>query len=432
MNIPGQRPPVRTRRFYGWTVALVAGLTLFFSGPGQTPGVAIFVDPLIDEFGWTRTMVSTMYSSGTLAAGLCMTLVGRLIDRYGYRSSLSGIVFLFSGALLFMSFVINPMMLLAGFFMVRLFGQGSMTLVPYSLIPQWFVAARGRALGFVALGSALSIAFIPYINVILIDLWGWRLAWQIWALIMAAVMLPVVWVFTRDRPEQIGQRPDGVAPPVSGSTRGSKRAEEESWTIKEAMGTSAFWIILLVTAIPPVVSTGLIFHHTSIMAGNGLSTAVAASVFTVSAAVALPTTVLAGYMCDRLPVRLVLIGTFILYTLNVLFLFWTVSPVTAVMLGAFRGFTQAFMAITGGVIWPQWFGRRNLASIRGAVTTAMVLGSALGPLPMGIAYDWFGGYREAILAMAGLSLSGVAGLLLLRPPSKAGLKSHVDYSQQAS
>lgn len=122
--------------YYGWFIALFAAIGLFFSGPGQTFSVSIFINAYIEEFGWSRSLVSTYYSLATLAAGFTLPFIGRIVDRKGYRFSLVLIASLLAGAALYMSFVTTSLMLVFGFYMLRLFGQGSMTLLPNALVPQ--------------------------------------------------------------------------------------------------------------------------------------------------------------------------------------------------------------------------------------------------------------------------------------------------------
>lgn len=74
-----ESPALRWRLpfFYGWVILAVSTLAIFFSGP------AIFIDPMIQELGWSRPLISCLYSLGTLAAGFVMVFVGRLVDRVG-------------------------------------------------------------------------------------------------------------------------------------------------------------------------------------------------------------------------------------------------------------------------------------------------------------------------------------------------------------
>ncbi|MDQ0258072.1 MFS family permease [Evansella vedderi] len=61
------------------------------------------------------------------------------------------------------------------------------------------------------------------------------------------------------------------------------------------------------------------------------------------------------------------------------------------------GIINGIERIVLSIIWPNYFGRKHLGSIKGAVMTATVVGSAFGPLPFGVAYDLFGGYGQIIL-----------------------------------
>ena len=77
--------PIKPNFFYGWIIVGISALTIFFSGPGQTFSVSIFIYSYIEEFGWSRTMISSMYSLGTLFAGFTMGVIGNLFDRRGHR-----------------------------------------------------------------------------------------------------------------------------------------------------------------------------------------------------------------------------------------------------------------------------------------------------------------------------------------------------------
>ncbi len=104
--------PARLPFFYGWVILPTAALALFVSGPGQTFAVSMFVDPLIDEFGWSRTSVSGLYTAGSLSAAGAMLGVGWLLDRFGARVMLAGVGLLMGVATLWMSTVSSQLELL--------------------------------------------------------------------------------------------------------------------------------------------------------------------------------------------------------------------------------------------------------------------------------------------------------------------------------
>jgi MFS family permease len=150
--------------FYGWYIVALGALSLFFSGPGQTYANSVFIDFYIMDFNWERSLVSGIYSGATLAAGLLLFFVGSTIDRFGQRRVSLTVSVLLAGACIWNSFVVSPWMLFVGFFLIRLLGQGSMTLLPDTLIPQWFIQKRGRAFSFMMLGGFASSTLFPPLN----------------------------------------------------------------------------------------------------------------------------------------------------------------------------------------------------------------------------------------------------------------------------
>src|SRR6056297_3581503 len=102
--------------YYGWVIVIIAGFGAFFSGPGQTYSVSIFINSYVDGFGWSRSLVSGYYSFATL---------------------------------------------FVGFFFLRLMGQGSISLLPSTLVARWFSRQRVKALSVRALGGVIGSALCP-------------------------------------------------------------------------------------------------------------------------------------------------------------------------------------------------------------------------------------------------------------------------------
>ena len=75
--------------------------------------------------------------------------------------------------------------------------------------------------------------------------------------------------------------------------------------------------------------------------------------------------------------------------------------------GGLYGIFRGFEALSNAVLWPNYFGREHLGSIRGSAMTAMVIGSSLGPLPFGLAYDYLGGYELMLVASIILAALGI-------------------------
>lgn len=411
--------PFKTPFFYGWVIVVLSALTLFFSGPGQTYSVSVFIDSYINDFGWSRSLVSTMYSMGTLLAGICMSLVGGLFDKKGHRKMTAVVAVVFGAALIWMSMVRSLVMLFMGFFFIRLLGQGSLTLSSSTLVPQWFVKRRGRALSLVSLGGALSAAVLPPVNAWMINTYGWRIGWRFWALMLWLVMVPIGLFFTRNRPEEIGLTVDNEDKSDNVAHKNPKLIDlEDSWTVKDAMRTRSFWLLLFCFTIPSAVGTGMTFHLVSIMAEANLSLEVAAMVLSIQAIVRLPILPIAGFLADKLPSRYIVAGIQTILLLSVVVVLLTRSFYVALIYGVLRGINLSFQSIIGSAIWPDYYGRGHLGSIRGVAMMGMVIGSAFGPLPFGIAFDLFGGYTQILVLSAIIPAVGIVAALMAKPPVK--------------
>ncbi|ACB86281.1 MFS transporter [Natranaerobius thermophilus] len=425
--------PVQTPFFYGWVIVFLGALALFFSGPGQTYSVSIFINYYVEDLGWNRSLVSGFYSAATLVSGMNLALIGKIIDGKGHRKMVLIIPILLAITCIWMSFVTVPVMLIVGFLFLRMFGQGSMTLLPNTLIPQWFERKRGIALSFMALGGGIASAVYPPVNEFMINNLGVEIAWRAWAGLLIFVMAPIGWFFVRNKPEDIGEKPDGNGHPDnqndinSNYTKQNKQSEtndviknneQDPWTLAEAKGTRTFWLMLVVTAIPAMINTGLVFHMVSIMAEKGHSSSFAASILSIFAITQLCSTFIAGYILDRVQVNLVKAANFFIFMITMTIVLTAESAWLLILYAIMHGAFSSFEQVSTNVLWPNYFGRKHLGSIRGVATTAMVIGSALGPLPFGASYDIFGGYFEIIILMMFFPLLAGFFCIISPPPRK--------------
>jgi MFS family permease len=411
-----EKKPIKTSFYYGWVVLVVASLGLFFSGPGQTYSVSIFIDHYIDKFGWSRSMISSFYSIATLISGLILTFVGQFIDKLGHRKMTTIISILFGLACIWMSFVFNPLMMLIGFFLLRLLGQGSMSLLPQTLVPHWFKQKRGLALSLLGIGGVISSSLLPPLNNWLINNYGLNFTWRFWAFLLIVFMAPVGWYFIRSKPENIGLKPDGVSDEYRDNITPRVHISNSPWTLNQSMKTKAFWFMNYCGVVSSLVNTGLTFHMVSIVHNLGYSASFAAYILSITALIKFPFTFIAGWLLDRTKVNTVKGINFLILSAAIILLLRADSKLTLIVYALVHGTFMAFDGVSTGVLWPNYFGRKNLGSIRGFAMTTMVLGSALGPLPFGIAYDYFGGYNEIMIGILILPLLAIFASFFSPPP----------------
>ena len=302
----------------------------------------MFVDPMIEDLDLSRTLIAGLYSAGSLTAAAAMILAGRLLDRYGARIMLMAVASLFGLAVLWMSNVHSAFDLYLGFAGIRTLGQGSLMLIPTTLVALWFVRMRGRAMPFFFIGMAASQAiFPPLINRLVTEL-DWRGAWVALAfLIWGALLLPVM-LLVRRSPESVGLLPDGDATNNEANfdleqQTTTATSQEVNWTPRETFHTRAFWLLLFAGSSQPLISTALVFNHISLMGSRGIDADVAASVLSVLAPTSLAGAFMAGFLLDKVPNRYVLVGGLVILACAMLSVFFIEQPWHAFVFGGLHG-----------------------------------------------------------------------------------------------
>lgn len=404
--------------FSGWSILGVGGLALLLAAPAQTYGFSVFIDPMLADLGLSRSLVAAAYTVATLLSAVAVVSIGNLIDRRGHRSVMMATTIVYVLALLLMGSVVGPISLLVGFTLLRVTGSSVLTLAARTLVGQWFARRRGRAVSLINLGKMLGMAAIPPASALMIESIGWRSAWRVSALLVA-VLIPVTLLFVRGRPEDVGQYPDGERPAERPAEASGDGDTTESWSLGQALRTRTLWLLLAASFVPSMLTNGLSFNQISILTKAGLSPTAAATTFAVESAVALPMTLVAGWLTDRIGPRYVLALGNLTLGLGLVCLAFATNAELAILFGVLRGLTTGAWILGSEVAWPVYFGRRYLGSILGLSFGVAFTGAAIGPLPFGITYDLTGGYDEAIWGLAVLPVFGMVCALLVRPPARS-------------
>jgi MFS family permease len=408
---------VNQRVFYGWVMLGVAALGMFASGPGQSHIFSVFILPIGQDLGISHTAVSSAYAMATLVAAFGLPWVGRLVDRHGVRPVMLSVAVLLGFAAMAFGAVTGMVTLALGFAALRFLGQGSMMLCSANLVAQWFNRKRGFALSLMGLGFSLTMAAHPPLAQWLIDQLGWRAAW-FWLGIMTWLLLvPVIVILVENKPERLGLQPDGDVADENGGTQAARgQGADIGLSIGQAVRTPAFWIIALSLATFSMLVTGLFFHQVSIFQSAGLSPQMAAWVFPISAVTMVLAMPVFGRLLDRLSTKPMFACAMLTMTAAILALVFVHDAATAVLYGIVFGINNAAVHTHMTYVWPRFFGRRYLGSIQGTGQTIAVLGASIGPLPLGAAFDLYGAYTGALLALAGLPVLCSVAILLMRPP----------------
>jgi MFS transporter, OFA family, oxalate/formate antiporter len=405
--------------FYGWIIMAAGTLGMIMTSPGQTYTESIFIEFFLDDLNLSRSLVSSLYSFGTLVGGFSLPFWGKLIDRQGTRKMVTLVSILFGLSCIYMGFVQNALMIGLGFILVRMLGQGSLGLISQTAINYWWVRKRGMIMGISGLLAALlGMGAFPSLVYWLISTFEWRWAYIILGLGLLVIMAPVGYLFFRNHPEDYELNPDGRVNKEPGDDWQvlDDDPDEENWTLKEALQTRTFWVFGISLSMFALIVTGLTFHLVSIFQNQGLEPAVAASVFVPIAVTAALVSLGVGYLSDRIPLRYLLAIGLLFQAFSLVMGLWIQGGGTTLLFGIMLGSTNGVARAVGTVVWPSFYGREHLGSIYGFTAAMTVIGAALGPLPFGFAYDLVGSYHPVLIVFAGICiLLGIITLMTRKP-----------------
>lgn len=426
--------PAKLPFFYGWGLLALGALGVLMSVPAQTVGVSVFTDFLIDALGLTRGRISAAYMLGTLGSACLLPWAGKLYDRLGSRSSAALACVSLSLMLIFLSRSDRVGRMLAdatglsaanaaflavflGFFGLRFWGQGVLTLASHSMVAKWFDRRRGLASGLSGMLVTLGLFNAPLGLNVLIDRLGWRAAWVALAALVGGGFTLVVLALFRDNPEDCGLRPDG-APARHDSPGDSVAKPEAAWTRGQAVRTRAFWGFSLGFALHAMFSTGLIFHVVSVFESAEMTRSQAVAIFFPISLLAMGLHLPSGWLSDRLPLNRLLLAMLggVAVSSGGLAILGPGLPVGMVIVGS--GLTIGLFGLLSAVAWAKLFGLAHLGSIAGLNMSLVVLSSAIGPVLFSQSLAWTGSYRPVGAVVLAVCLLLMVNAMRMKLPSR--------------
>ncbi|MFP4192783.1 MAG: MFS transporter [Candidatus Hydrogenedentota bacterium] len=398
----------------------IATVGLVATSPGQTYGISIFNEYFRNALELSNSQMSGAYTAGTLLAAAPMTYVGALMDRFGLRRCITVTVALLGAACIYTSQVTGLFTLLIAFFLLRMLGPGALGLLCANVLAFWFHRRLGMVEGIRYAGIAVALAVVPMLNLWLVQSFGWRWAFAILGIGVCVLMLPLMIPF-RNRPEEVGQYRDGIAPSEAGEEDGFVDPHDEySFTLKQAFKTRAFWIVAAALALWGMLNTGVIFFVAPLATERGLTEADAAQLFPVFAVSLALVQFGGGFLADRIPLNYLLAASCACMAGT----FWVVWAMDALWMvyfaGLMMGLSQGLMSAARAPLFPRFFGRDHLGKIRGSVATILVGSSSAGPLIVGVARDSLGTFDMVLALFAFLPLPLVFLSFLATPPARPG------------
>lgn len=369
-------------------------IACFASAFGQTFYIALFSGEWRDAFGLSHGEMGALYSGATLASGLTLIYLGRLLDEMPLvRYTLTAVVAFAAGCILIAN-VSSGWMLLPALFLIRLCGQGLMGHIAVSSMARFFDRSRGKAIAVATLGFPLGEACFPIAVVALGAYLDWRELWYAAGAFLIFAVLPSLWALPRGNPH-VRQR---AVQSATGSTR------------REVLKDRRFYLILPVILASPFIITGMFFHQVALAEAQSWPLSLLASAFVAYALTQTGTSLLSGFLIDRFGARNLMRFYLLPMAAGLGLLPLSASSWAPFVYLGLAGMTAGANGALGGALWAELYGTRHIGAIRAMLTALMVFSTAVSPWIMGVALD--SGWTILELATVMALYSAAVGPLL--------------------
>ena len=405
--------------FYGWTILFAAGSSMVVRNSAASLTLAVFIFPMSEDLGWSRTLIAGAASLGGLVATVASPVVGWALDRYGARTILTVSILILGLSTISLAWATAPIAFYLAYGAGSVLFSSPLNIGPSVVVSRWFVRKRGRATGILFLSHSLGMVTFPLIAGLVIKYRGWEDAWIVLGVLVWVLALGPVSMLVRQSPESVGLLPDGDLPEEPGAGADVAAAVEEvSWTLREAMRTPTFWLLALATGSLFLLQSGTNIHQGAYFLDQGLGVGVSAATLSVNAVFTGAGSLFWGWLVDRVPVRFTYAGVALIMAVALVLFPVADTTIEALAVAAIFGAAVGGILVVPVVAYANYFGRRSLSAIRGVTEPFVSLGQAIGAVFSGIIYDVTGSYKDAFLILSILGFATIGMLLLTRAPRK--------------
>jgi MFS family permease len=353
-------------------------------------GLPFFYDFWREEFGWSRTIVTSGNAmSKLIVAPLFGFIAGWIIDRYGPRRMMIAGVLMAGGALIGLGFMSSLWMFYFFYFFNALGYVFGGPLPSQVLISRWFDKNRGKAMGIAYLGIGTGGVIVPFISVFLVQKFGWQTALSSLGVLMILIAFPLAWF---------------IKEPASAS--GKSANKDQMIQTKTILKNPNFYLLALGSMCSIAAVGGTNQHLKLYLRELNFSQEQARNVVSLVLFSSLAGRLLIGWLADIFSRKYVMVLTYMIVASAIPFLllpeFAGRIYIFAVIFGIGLGGDYMIIPLLAGDL----FGVKALGRVMGIVLVADGMAEALSPMGVGAMTDASGNYVLGFSLLIGIALAG--------------------------
>jgi len=406
--------------FFGWWIVMASVFSNGTGGAIHWQGFSVFFLPVTESLGLSRFQTSLVFSFARLENGLMGPFTGYLIDRFGPRwMAFFGSLMVGVGYIILAKTDTYYQFLIVYIAVISFGASTSFMQASMAVLNTWFIRRRGLVMSINAAGMRGGAAiFIPTL--------GWLLSVYSWQAVSVGIgLMMIFWVAPfalvyRRSPESYNMRPDGDTLEMreaAARAGGGAFRTDVAWGVKEAMRTSAYWLLALATTLRLGVTSAIQVHAIAIFVWKSESAVTGAVMLGAVSAIAFPIILLMGWLSDRVARG------------PLLFVSYTISGIGLVLLNFVEGTVLVFITFamfdpaqaSASVNWSlvgDLFGRRNFATLRGLLAPMYNIATVVTVSGAGFLYDQTESYSIVLIVGAALLFGSALTFFVLKAPTK--------------
>lgn len=403
------------RIFYGWWIVVATFIVLFVGLCSGFYTVSVFMEPLQETFGWNKTQISLGFTIAALLVGLLSPVVGMAVAKFGVKKVQIFGALVVGLCLVLISFIQHLWQYYA-LFIVLAAGLASVSLVPAQTITSyWFDKKRGIAMGIIMTGIGLGGMAMVFLASEAVVAFGWRWSYRILGFMVLGIVLPVILLIIKDRPQDLGLEQDGI---TIVDREGEQKTQGISFTVKQAFGTLPFYLLCLMMFFYSVIIGGMAQHAIALLRSMDVGEANLFWSLTLGASVF--GRLIFGALSDRMSKKslIVIIWCFhfiglgsIIYLLKADTLVWGFVVFYGVALGSFP---TVFPLLLG-----EKYGIDHFSKLIGIAGLFQIIGMASGAVLLGRIFDTSGSYYGAVQILVIIALIATVIAIVIGQPKTA-------------
>jgi len=411
--------PPGKKRFYGWVALAGAALTALIGGGIFFYSYGVFLPVMCSYFNWSRAALSAGLSVGLLAFGLLSPVYGVLIDRYGPRINLVLGNVLMALMLAGMALVKEVWQVYVLYGLVGLGAGVGGYVALVTVANNWFKKHRPLAMGIGSAATGAGGFIFPPLVTKLITALHWQTSWLVLAG-MVIVFAAVVggWAMVRNKPEDMGQTPDGIAaePSAAGGAGQPSDSGTGVWTLKKALRQPVTWLLTAMSVANQFAMGTMAAHQVAHVQDLGFSADSAALTMSLTSLLSIIGSLTFGMVAIKVNARRLTIIAFCLQAAGLVILLVSRQLPLIYLYAVLWGGGSGILFTAVPSMLGEYYGRTQYAQITGVVSAIAIASEAAAPVIAGLVYDRTSTYTTAFIILVVLALAGLVCAFFARPP----------------